>query len=115
MASAVEAKTIARDEHQERATDLRRPHLCWAMRKSAVRNGAGGRVLAPRAGGGRGGVRTVSSSFLSPLHSLEGLGSPPKRDRAANQPVLKNRQGAAPRAWKVRLLRRSALVNARTA
>ena len=63
--------------------------LCRAKRKYAVRNGAGGRVLAPRAGAGPGRSADGFAPFLSPLHSLEGLGSLPKRDRAGNQPVLK--------------------------
>src|SRR4051812_3150531 len=44
----------AQDEHQELADDLVRLMRCWAKRNYVVRNGAGGRVLALRAGGGPG-------------------------------------------------------------
>jgi hypothetical protein len=69
--------------------------LCWAKRKYALQNGAGGRVLAPRAGGGPGRSADGFAPFLSPLHFLEGLGSLPKRDRTGNQPVFKTGKGAA--------------------
>jgi len=66
-----------------------RPVLCWAKRKYALRNGAAGRVLAPRAGGGPGRSADGFAPFLSPLHSPDCAGPLATRDCAAHQPVFK--------------------------
>ena len=86
-----------------------RPVLCWAKRKYALRNGAAGRVLAPRAGGGPGRSADGFAPFLSPLLSPAGPDPLSKGHRGVNQPVFKTGRPWQPQGWKVRFLRRSVL------
>src|SRR4051794_18193935 len=91
-------RTCAKDEHQELATDLVRLMLWWAMRKYAVRNGAGGRVVAPRAGRRTGRSADGCAPLSFPPAFPRRIGSAFQAGLHCTSPVLQNRQGVvAPR------------------